>query len=107
MIQSLPKDGDNIGMAVEAKHHNRYGKECVKAPIEELHVTEVIAVCCNLRPTDHHHNRCVDKSNHLQHCIGTFFTYTCLKSIVFQMLNLDAQGKLLLEYTHEAGLLQH
>lgn len=74
MIKSLPKDGDNIGMAIEAKHHNRDGKECVEAPVEELHVTEVTAVCCNLRPTDHHHNRCVDKSYHLQQYIGISLT---------------------------------
>ena len=48
LIRSSPKDGDNISMAVEAKHHNGDSEEGVKAPIEELYVTEVTAVCCNL-----------------------------------------------------------
>ena len=59
------EDGDHIGMAVEAKHHDGYCKERIKAPIEELDIAEVPTLRCNLRAADDHHYCCVYEANHL------------------------------------------
>ena len=59
------EDGDHIGVAVEAKDHDGYRKERVKAPVEELDIAEVPALRCNLRAADDHHYCCVYEPDHL------------------------------------------
>ena len=65
MHRASREDGDHIGVAVEAKDHDGYRKERVKAPVEELDIAEVPALCCNLRAADDHHHCCVYKADHL------------------------------------------
>ena len=60
--KGLRKYGDYIGMAIEAKDYNGYGKQGIKAPIEELDVIPVPPVCSNLRAADHHDYCCVDEA---------------------------------------------
>ena len=59
------EDGDHVGVAVEAKHHNGYCKERIKAPVEELDIAEIPALRCNLRAANDHHYRCVYEADHL------------------------------------------
>ena len=66
MHRASREDGDHIGVAVEAKDHDWYCKQRIKAPIEELDIPEIPALCCNLRAADDNHHCCVYEANHLQ-----------------------------------------